>query len=160
MSRPENAQRPGRARLRIPRRLRIRGRTWRVVFTRRPPRAAASRGKRCWGVCRHNRAVISIWAGLLRRQREETFAHEILHALAGPAPSLRDAAAEERIVARMAPALREVLLSGRRWRTRGLARIDAGAAAARGSGAAGAGATRPCPALATSLLRPPRRSPF
>ncbi len=93
---------------------------WVVVFRKRP---FQWRGQRCAGLCEYNRARILVWRGARpRAEVEETFVHEVLHALAGVAPTsrqrIRDRAAEERIVARMAPALRALLLSGRRWRYR------------------------------------------
>ncbi len=91
-----------------------------VVFRKHP---ITWRGQRCAGLCDHNRARILVWRGERPRAAvEETFAHELGHALAGLAPTsrerLRDRAAEKRIVERMAPAFRALLLLGRRWRAR------------------------------------------
>ncbi len=99
-------------RLRIPRRLRIRGRVWRILLTPEEPEWC---GRKCWGLTDHATRRILIWAGLPRRQLELTFCHELGHALAGVGPPV-DVLVEEAIIERMAPALRELLVSGRRWR--------------------------------------------
>jgi hypothetical protein len=92
-------------RLPIPRRLRIRGRVWRVEIVPEPP---TIRGVPHAGTCDHRRRRIEVWRGLPRFEREVTFAHELGHALVGrPRPGQRSA--EERVVERLAGPLREML---------------------------------------------------
>ncbi len=99
-------------RLRIPRRLRIRGRIWTINLTREPP---AINGAPHRGTCDHRRRRIEVWRGLPRIEREVVFTHELGHALVGrPRPGQREI--EERIVRRLEQPLRALLLSGRRWR--------------------------------------------
>ncbi len=101
-------------RLRIPRRLRIRGRTWTVELTWEPPTIKRVPHR---GTCDHRRRRIEVWRGLPRVEREVVFAHELGHALVGrPRPGQREIV--ERIVRRLERPLRVLLLSGRRWRYR------------------------------------------
>lgn len=118
-----------RARLAIPRRLRIRGEAWRVVLTPDPPLV---RGQACAGSCNHLRREIAIWRGLSRPRREVVFAHELVHALSGRRRSMAELAQEERVARRLAGPLRALLVSGRRWRA------PRRCAAARAVSAAGA----------------------
>ncbi len=92
-------------RLRIPCRLRIRGRVWRVELVPDRPRA---RGGECWGLCEHATRTISIWAGLSRREREITYAHELLHAMTGMLPGV-DPAIEEHVIRQLAVPMRALL---------------------------------------------------
>jgi hypothetical protein len=92
-------------RLAIPRRVRLRGRSWRVRTSR-----TLWRDERAVGLCRKEEREILISASLTRREREVTLCHEILHALWPE--GVCSAEDEERIIARLEEPFRALLLSG------------------------------------------------
>jgi hypothetical protein len=96
-------------RLAIPRRLRLRGKTWTVRLARRVPAGDDGSPGPNRGLCDRTTCTIWIDRALPDPKRGETFIHEVLHALIGN--DVEDEAQESAALALEGP-LHELLLSG------------------------------------------------
>jgi hypothetical protein len=96
-------------RLAIPRRIRLRGKVYRVRYTRK---LGDKMGGGAWrGLCEPDTATIWIDPRQPREERERTFLHEVLHGLLPETYDPTDTTAEERIVTALEGPLHDLLLT-------------------------------------------------
>jgi hypothetical protein len=94
-------------RLAIPSSFTLRGKRWRVRFTKRGPLDRTQRG-----LCDTETRTIWVLRSQPRADQERTFVHELLHASAGAGDLGLEFAAEEHTIGRIEAALHAAILAG------------------------------------------------